>query len=429
MTISSTTFSELKLNSQLLRAVNEMGLITPTLIQEKSVPRIMSGQDVLGIAPTGTGKTAAYLLPVLMTLKFRTDHGNPRAFVLAPSKELAIQIHGHCEALSKYLDLRAVAIYGGVGPTEQIQKLQDGCDIVIATPGRFLELYQKEVLLVRDLKIMVLDEADKMMDMGFLPQIHRILEVIPTKRQNLLFSATMPDKVLQLSEDFLEYPQKIEVAPQATPAETIIQKVYLLPNFRTKIALLEELLSDKALNRVIIFAKTKKNANDIGKFLERKDLGPLRVIHANKGQNTRINSMNLFKAGELRVLVSTDVTARGIDITDVSHVINFDVPTVYEDYVHRIGRTGRAKKSGTSITLATPAEEYHITQIEKLMGIEIPQELVPPSLPIFETNFNEKQEMAREIDRQKRLENPDFKGAFHEKKARIPKKTKTKKRR
>ena len=262
----------------------------------------------------------------------------------------------------------------------------------------------------------MLDEADKMMDMGFMPQIRKILEVIPRKRQNLLFSATMPEKVVTLSEEFLEFPETVEVAPQATTAETIDQVAYEVPNLKTKINFLSQLLEDDEFNRVIIFTKTKANADNVFKYLQRKALGEVRVIHSNKGQNSRINAVNEFKEGNVRILVSTDVASRGLDITLVSHVINFDIPTHYEDYVHRIGRTGRADNTGIAISFATEAETYHLEKIEKLIRQPIPRKSLPKSIDIAKTDFNERQEIAREIDRQKRLENPDFKGAFHEKK-------------
>jgi ATP-dependent RNA helicase RhlE len=410
----NTSFETFNLNRQLLDAISEAGFNSPTEIQSKSIPLIMGGQEVIGIAQTGTGKTAAYLLPILMKVKFAQGK-EPRALILAPTKELTLQIADHANQLAKYTDLRIVPIYGGVGPKTQIEKLEEGIDIVIATPGRFMELYLKRELITKQIKTLVLDEADRMMDMGFMHQLRKIFEVIPNKRQNLLFSATFPEKVERLAAEFLEFPVRIEVTPQSTPAKQVNQSLFLVPNLRTKINLVEHLLSDREkFNRVMIFTRTKDVANNVFKYLERKDIGPVRVIHSNKGQNTRINAVNEFKAGNLRVLVSTDVTARGIDVEKVSHVINFDVPMLYEDYVHRIGRTGRAFQEGEAITFATPAEEYHVHKIEKLIREKIPVRDLPKSVLIEETSTQEKQEMAREIDRQKRKEDPEFKGAFHE---------------
>ncbi|MEO1054623.1 MAG: DEAD/DEAH box helicase [Bacteroidota bacterium] len=410
------TFEDLKLNRQLLNAVDELGYKMPSPVQQKCIPLIMSGHDVMGIAQTGTGKTAAYVLPLLMKVKYAQGNST-RALILAPTKELVLQIAENIDQLSKYTDLRAVPIYGGIGPKTQIEMIERGLDILVATPGRFLEIYRRNVLTTKEIKTLVLDEADKMMDMGFMPQIRSILEVIPIKkRQNLLFSATMPAKVEKLSEEFLEFPEKVEITPQATTAETIDQHLYHVPNLKTKINLLEYLLEDQNFSRVLVFTRTKSTADNVFKFLDRKKIGAVRVIHSNKGQNSRINAINEFKNGELRVLVSTDVSARGIDVSEVSHVINFEVPVVHEDYVHRIGRTGRAEHHGEAITFANKAELYHIEKIEKVISQSIPVLSIPKEVEITDTEFWEKQEIARQIDEQKRKENPDFKGAFHEKK-------------
>lgn len=428
---SKTAFEDLKLNRQLLNAISEAGYEEPTPVQVQCIPLIMAGHDVLGIAQTGTGKTAAFILPLLMKLKYpQGDH--VRALILSPTRELVIQTGEVAEKLGKYTGLRHVCLYGGTGTKAQIENLNKGVDIIVSTPGRFLDLYLKSEIVVKHLNTLILDEADKMMDMGFMPQIRRILEVIPRKRQNLLFSATFPDKVSRLSEEFLEFPTRIEIAPQATTSEMVDQVLYEVPNFRTKVYLLEHLLRDtEELKRVMIFTRTKETANNIFKFLERKVVPEenIRVIHANKGQNTRINAMNAFREGDIRVLVTTDVTARGIDVTEVSHVINFDVPLIYEDYVHRIGRTGRANHRGQAITFMTMADEYHIRNIEKLIRMEIPRQQLP-DITVAPTSFQEKQDMLREIDAQRRREDPDFKGAFHEKRRRpdnrkVPSKKKT----
>lgn len=413
---STAGWNDFKLNKQLLDAVKEAGFQHPTEIQHKCIPLITGGQHVIGIAQTGTGKTAAYLLPLL--LKIRYAQGNDaRALVLVPTKELVVQVAGQTRALAKYTDLRIVEIYGGVGPKAQIERIQAGLDLLIATPGRFLELYQRKELIVKQIKTLVLDEADRMMDMGFMPQLRKIFEVIPAKRQNVLFSATFPEKVERLAQEFLDFSTRVEITPQATVAVKVEQELYHVPNAVTKINFLEHLFTkDTQLNRVMIFTRTKEMANQIYRFLDRKKLGPVKVIHSNKGQNTRINAMNEFKEGKLRVLVSTDVAARGIDVTNVSHVINFDVPIQYEDYVHRTGRTGRALQNGKAITLVTDAEKYHIERIEKIIREKIPVRKLPREVPMAETSYEEAQAMAREIDRQRRYEDPEFKGAFHDKK-------------
>lgn len=409
------SFTDLKLNRQLLNAVADAGYSQPTDIQRKAIPRILNGHDVMGIAQTGTGKTAAFVLPILMKIKY-AQGDDTRALILAPTKELVIQIAEVTHQLATFTDLRIVVLYGGVGPKNQIELLEKGVDIIVATPGRFQELYTKGHIEARFVKTLVLDEADRMMDMGFMPQIRKILEVIPVKRQNLLFSATMPEKVLQLSEEFLEFPEVIEVTPQATPATTIKQVFYRVPNIKTKINLVEYMLKDESFSRVIIFTRKRQSANDVYKYIERKGLGTANVLHANKGQNSRIAAMSSFKKGDLRILVTTDVSSRGIDVSEVSHVINFDVPVVYEDYVHRIGRTGRAEMTGVAITLVNKAEEYHLRKIEKVIRQSIIENKLPMEVEVAKTPFVEDQEMDREIDHQKRLENPDFKGAFHEKK-------------
>lgn len=421
-------FDQFKLNKQLYSAIADLGLETPTPIQEKAIPRAMAGQDILGIAQTGTGKTAAFVIPILMKLRFAQDPG-PRALILTPTRELAIQIQAMSEALSKYTDLRILSIYGGTGAKVQIEAIEKGVDLLIATPGRFMDLYLKEHLKTKHLKTLVLDEADRMMDMGFMPQIRKMLEIIPVKRQNLLFSATMPDKVTELSHEFLEFPERIEITPQATAVETVEQELFYVPNMRTKLNFLQLLLDEnpEEFKRVMVFTRKKTTAENIHRFISRKEIGSCRVIHSNKGQNSRINAMDEFKSGEIRLLVSTDVSSRGIDVAEVSHVINFDVPIQYDDYVHRIGRTGRALKTGKAITFCTDSEKYHIKHIEKLIRETIPLLKLPSNLKFEETLPEEKRDMAMEVDRQKRREDPDFKGAFHEKKAKNAKADKEKK--
>ncbi len=416
MAIEIQTFSDFKLNKQLLSAIAELGFQMPTEIQQRAIPLIQAGHDLIGIAQTGTGKTAAFLLPLLMKLKYHQGI-DPRALILAPTRELAIQIDEEVNNFGVNLDLGHTAIFGGTGTKLQKEVLENGIDLLVATPGRFLDLYYKGFIRTKFIKTMILDEADKMMDMGFMPQIRKILEVIPVKRQNLLFSATMPDRVLDLCHEFLEFPKRVEIAPQATTASSVKQVLYEAPNFKTKINLLDHLLSEKeVLNRVIVFVKTKKNANNLYKFIIRKITENVRVIHGNKDQNTRLNAFNDFKSGKIRILVATDVVARGIDVSMVSHVINFDVPLVYEDYVHRIGRTGRANQQGVAITFANDAEMHHVQMIEKLIRQPIKRKAIPQDVGIETILFEESQEIARAIDFQKRKEDPSFKGAFHDKK-------------
>lgn len=410
-------FEDFKFNRQILNAIADAGYTEATPIQQKAIPPILNGQDVMGIAQTGTGKTAAYVLPILMKLKYaQGDH--PRALIISPTRELAMQIEENIIAFAANTDLRTVVLYGGLGPKTQIEQINKGADIIVATPGRFMDIYLAGHIVTKTLQILVLDEADKMMDMGFMPQINRILEIVPVKRQNLLFSATMSDKVRELSHNFLEFPTVIEITPQATPAQTVTQRMYEVPNVKTKINLLRELLEEEGdIKKLMIFCKTRAAADDVYKFLLRKfGEKEVKVLHANKGQNTRINAINAFKNDEVKILVATDVASRGIDVSDVSHVINFDVPVVIEDYVHRIGRTGRALQSGEAITFCSPAELYYMQKIEKLIRQSVPVAAIPPDVFIEATPYEEKQAQAKEIDMQKRRENPEFKGAFHEKK-------------
>ncbi|BDS13565.1 DEAD/DEAH box helicase [Aureispira anguillae] len=410
-------FEELKLTRQYLNALEDLGFEQATAIQIKAIPAIRSGQHVIGIAQTGTGKTAAYVLPILQRLGYAKGIA-ARCIILVPTKELVVQVRQQIEELAKYTDIRFEGIYGGVGRKAQAKAIHDGVDIIVTTPRRLLELYEKENIKLNKIEIMVMDEADRMMDMGFMGQINTILEVVPTKKQNLLFSATFSPKVEELSWNFMDFPIKIEITPEATPVETVEQVRYDVPNFLTKLNLLTHLLEDEeAFNRIIVFVKTKQSANQIFNRLQKYGKENVRLIHSNKGQNTRINAFQDFKEGKIRILVATDVMARGIDIKDVSHVINFDVPTVYEDYVHRIGRTGRAFRTGAAITFVTKADVYHIHKIEKKIRMAIPMLNMPASIEITETPFFENQEMERAIDAQKHKEDPTYQGAFHEKKS------------
>lgn len=414
--LGMSSFESLSLTRQFINALEDLEFREPTEVQQKCMKPILAGQDVIGVAPTGTGKSAAYLLPLLQTIKY-AQGTLCRCLILVPTKELSIQVFEMCTDLAKYTDIRVLPLYGGVGKKDQIEQLEKGVDLIIATPGRFHELYMLGHIPTKKIKHLVLDEADRMMDMGFIPQLRSILEILPVKKQKLLFSATFGERVEELSHEFMEFPLKIEVAPSATTVETVSQVKYQVANQLTKIEFLLHLLEDKSFNRVIIFTKTKEIATQLNKYLIRRQLGEVRTMHGNKGQNARLNAFKDFKEGNVRVLVTTDVAARGVDIPMVSHVINFDVPNFYEDYVHRIGRTGRAKKVGASITFYHQADVYHLNKIEKLIQMEIPEESIPESIVLQPFLEDENKAQLMEIDHQKRLEDPDFKGAFHEKKA------------
>ena len=409
-------FDDLKLTRQFLNAIEDAGYENATPIQQKAIPPLRAGQDVIGIAQTGTGKTAAFLLPLLQTLKYAQGEA-PRGLVLAPTKELVVQIHQEALKFAAYTDLRIVAFYGGVGPKKQIEEIADGVDLIVSTPGRFLEIYSRGHVETKKLKHIVLDEADRMMDMGFMPQIRQIQEVIPTKRQNILFSATFPPRVERLAEEFLLWPTRVEVTPESTPVSTVTQYKLSLPNLRTKIAFIEwyvrEQLGD---DRLLIFTRRKEEAENLFKFLDRSFDKGVRAVHSNKGQNARINAMQDFKTGAVQILIATDVASRGIDVPETQWVINASVPRDPHDYIHRIGRTGRAFREGSALTLVDPAEKFALERIESLTGESLLDFPAVPELETFETPRREKQNQAREIDRELKKRDPNYQGAFHEKK-------------
>ena len=420
---TTTGFDSLKLNRQLLNAIGDLGYETPTEIQQKVIPPALSGQNIIGIAQTGTGKTAAFILPLLRTLNYAQGN-EPRALILAPTRELVIQIGAVANQMGKYVDLRIVTVYGGKGFSDQKKKLEAGCDIVVATPAQAMELYLSGHLILKKIKHFVMDEAERLMDFGFTGQIYSLLEVLPRKRQNMLFSATFSERVKKISDDFMEFPVFIDVVPQVKTAAKIEQYLYTVNSFQTKLNLLNFLLSDKEnFNKVIIFCKSKKNANRIAEVIQMNyGADGINVLHGDKTQQTRLNAINRFREEEIRLLIATDVAARGIDVPGVSHVINFDVPLVYEDYIHRIGRTGRAFASGLSITFVEPQDEWHIKKIQKLAGISIKRLNIPESVEVIQPGREETQLRDMEIDRQKRKDNPEFKGAFHERKNKSGKK-------
>ncbi|MCL3782297.1 DEAD/DEAH box helicase [Prolixibacteraceae bacterium JC049] len=412
------TFEDLKVSKSVLKALDEIGFSEPTPIQEKGIPAIRSGNDVLGIAQTGTGKTAAYLIPLFMKL-VKAEGTEPRAIILVPTRELSMQVGEDIEELAQFTNIRHAAVFGGIGWTKHAELIEPGIDILVATPGRLLDLYNNGVLKLRKIKTMVIDEADRMLDMGFMPQLREILEIIPMRKQNLLFSATFSARVEKMAEEFLDIPTRLEVAPSATPAELVDQYVYKVPNFVSKLNLVRHLLTDEeTYSRVIIFCRTKASAEAVFKIIKRKTEGEKRILHSNKGQSSRTNAINAFKEGEVRILISTDISARGLDVSLISHVINFDIPANYDDYVHRVGRTARANNKGTALTLIDPSEEWHMRRIETLIRKEIPVLEIPAEVEVVKTKFEENQNQLREIDRQKKLDDPEYKGAFHEKKSR-----------
>ncbi len=360
----SNAFAELGINETLCRALDKRNFIQPTPIQNRAIPLVLSGRDVLGVAQTGTGKTAAFALPLIQGLGAAAKQG-PRALILAPTRELAIQIGKDIAEFSANTGLRHALVFGGVSQFGQEKTLRRGVDIVIATPGRLIDLMDQGIVRLQNIGWLVLDEADRMLDMGFIRDIRKILGKVPAKRRTLLFSATMQGEVAKLAADILNEPVRIDITPEAPTVDRIEQKVYHLDG-TAKPALLARLLEDKALKRVILFTRTKHRANHVTATLEKKGI-TVDVIHGNKSQGARQRALENFRAGRVRVLVATDIAARGIDVVGVSHVINYDIPVEAESYVHRIGRTARNLAEGIALSFCDPTEYGALRDIEKLI--------------------------------------------------------------
>ncbi len=375
----SMQFSDLDLIPALQKAVSESGYVIPTPIQVAAIPHLLEGRDLLGCAQTGTGKTAAFALPILHRLaqSQRPSDVRPiRALVLTPTRELAVQIHESFETYGKNLPLRTVAIYGGVHQGPQTKKLARGADILIATPGRLLDLMSQRHVKVGQLEILVLDEADRMLDMGFIGEIRKLIGKLPAKRQNLFFSATMPPSIEKFASSFLTNPVRVEAVPTVSTAERIKQSVMFVER-NNKRDLLRHVLKDKNLKRVIVFTRTKRGANNVSELLARNGISST-AIHGNKSQGARQRALNEFRLGRVRVLVATDVAARGIDVDDISHVINFELPNDSESYIHRIGRTARAGANGSAISFCDSEERAYLKDIEKVTKQAIPVVLDQP---------------------------------------------------
>ena len=365
-------FAALPLERELLDAVRDAGYTDPTPVQTQAIPHVLAGRDVLGSAQTGTGKTAAFALPVIQQLAEATPAKGKRpirALVLSPTRELAIQIDESFRTYGKHTDLRSTVIFGGVGQNPQVQALRRGVDVVVATPGRLLDLMGQGHVDLGKVEILVLDEADRMLDMGFIHDVKRILKAVPNRRQTLLFSATMPQEIVDLSEDILHNPVEVTIAPEKPAVETVEQAVYFVPK-KQKQALLEHLLADHDITRALVFSRTKHGANRIVKKLERKGIRA-EPIHGNKSQTARQRALKNFRTGKTRVLVATDVAARGIDVDDISHVIQFDLPNEPETYVHRIGRTGRAGAEGIALAFCDEGERAYLRDIERLIRTRV----------------------------------------------------------
>jgi ATP-dependent RNA helicase RhlE len=365
--VSTVSFADLGLAEPLLRALHATNYVTPTPIQARTIPALLQGRDVLGIAQTGTGKTAAFALPLLQHLsaaKERAQPKSPRALVLAPTRELAVQIGRSFDTYGKGLGLRLGMVIGGLGFGRQIETLQRGVDILVATPGRLLDLMNQGHVKLGHVHFLVLDEADRMFDMGFIKDVRRIVAAVSKQRQTLLFSATMPGDIAKLAAEILRNPERVEIAPQGRTVEKVDQRVYFV-NAAAKRALLSHLLSDEALERVIVFTRTKRGANRVAEALEGRGVRS-EAIHGNKSQNARQKALDNFSRGKARVLVATDLASRGIDVSGVTHVINYELPADAESYVHRIGRTARAGASGVALSFCDGSERGQLKSIERL---------------------------------------------------------------
>lgn len=367
-------FKELKIDEYILKALDELGYEQPTPIQEQSIPYLLEGRDMLGCAQTGTGKTAAFSIPVLQQIfcKKKIEKGPKviRGLILAPTRELAIQIGESVTTYGKYIGVKNLVVYGGVSQKHQARSLKIGIDIIIATPGRLLDLVNQKLIDLSKVEHLVLDEADRMLEMGMIEDVKRIISKLPKDRQNMLFSATMPKEVKKIVDSILKNPVKVEVAPVSSTIDTIEQQIYFVAENNKK-RLLLDLLKDETIKSVLVFSRTKHGANKITQNLEKAGI-EAKAIHGDKSQNARQRALNTFKDGSTRVLVATDIAARGIDVDELSHVINYDLPEMPETYVHRIGRTGRAGRLGIAISFCSEREKNHFNSIEKLIGKRIP---------------------------------------------------------
>ena len=409
------TFADFDLPKQVNNALEKLQISEPTPIQLKSFSPIMSGKDVMGIAQTGTGKTLAYVLPILKTWKFNKN-GSPTVLILVPTRELVVQVAGVVEQLTEEMSARVLGVYGGVNINTQKLLVYEGVDILVGTPGRVMDLMKDAVLNLKDLKKLVIDEFDEMLSLGFRRQLEDIFTMMSEKRQNILFSATMTDEVDAMLDEYFKSPQEISLARSGTPLEKIAQSAIPVQNFNTKLNLLVHLLkTDSDFEKILIFANNKRHADLIFTKIDEEFPNEFGVIHSNKSQNFRLRTMKSFSDNELRGIITTDVMARGLDIPDVSHVFNFEIPEIPEQYIHRIGRTGRADKDGISIAFFTKKEEAPLLEIEYLMDKEIPKKDFPENVKISDVKIAAEKEVVvmKNPVKYKKIEPGS---AFHEKK-------------
>lgn len=409
-------FTDFKISKQLLNSLDDRGFTIPTQIQQEAFSVILSGKDMVGIAQTGTGKTLAYMLPILQDLKFSTEI-NPRVLVMVPTRELVLQVVEEIEKLTTYQNVRVLGVYGGTNINTQKKAVLEGTDIIVATPGRLYDLVLSRFLQLKNIKKLVIDEVDVMLDLGFRFQLTNIFDVLPNRRQNIMFSATMTNDIELLINDFFLNPHKVSVALSGTPLDNINQSSYLVPNFYTKLNVLNHLLQDaEKFHKVLIFVSNKRNADRVFEELDEFFGSEVCVIHSNKTQNYRIRSIRQFDEGENRILVATDVMARGLDLDKISHVINVDTPNFPENYIHRIGRTGRAEQEGSSILFSTELEKNSKEAIEELMDYKIPVLEYPDTIETAMRLLPEEQPKVVEINNPHKVSDLDAPGpSFHEK--------------
>lgn len=364
-------FKEFNLKEPILRAITETGYLNATPIQSNAIPYIIEGKDLIGCAQTGTGKTAAFAIPILQRLQVTRHQNSIKTLILTPTRELAIQIDENFKSYGKYLPFKQLALFGGVHQNKQVISLNKGIDILIATPGRLLDLIQQKILTIENVEILVLDEADRMLDMGFIKDVKRILKMLPIKKQTLFFSATMPPSIREFANSILNNPIEVNVAPVSSTAQTIRQSVYFVEK-KQKPGLLTNLLEENEFKRTLVFTRTKHGADKLVKHLSRTGINAA-AIHGNKSQNARQKALLDFKESRISVLVATDIAARGIDIEELPHVVNYELPNIPETYVHRIGRTGRAGAAGIAVSFCDSTEEItDLNNIQKLIGFKVP---------------------------------------------------------
>ena len=408
-------FNDLNISKPLLNALEDLEYVQPTPIQEKAYPLILSGRDMIGVAQTGTGKTFAYLLPILKQLKY-SEQRQPRVLIIVPTRELVMQVVDEAKSLTKYMSVRIEGVYGGTNINTQKQLIYNGVDILVATPGRLIDLAMTKILRLKNIKKFVIDEMDEMLNLGFRTQIVTILDLLPERRQNILFSATTNEDIENISRDFFIEPQKVEIVKSGTPLEKITQTGYYVPNYYTKVNLLSHLLdTNKTITKGLVFVGSKKLADRLYEELNKKFPNQIGVIHSNKAQNLRFKTLDLFEKGEYRILIATEIIARGMDIRDVSHVINFDMPNNPANYIHRIGRTGRADAKGVAISFINEVEKTYQEAIELFMNKEIPMLELPSEVEISTIFTDEEKPSYQQKNYLPEAKITNSGGAYHDK--------------